>query len=361
MSISTKYFITGPTKLESVREEIPAPSDGELTLKTLRTSICTSDLRYYFGQRPASVLASAYPLCPFHEAVAEVVNGSGFEKGERVIPVPNIPCYIRDPKKYPSKERACVSCRPGGAGEHYCVDGLFSSSNTDGFARELFNHPASCIVKVPTEIPNDIASFAEPLSVAYESVMQAGIDRYLGDNKVTIIGSGPVAYITAVTLRALGTEKNNLCVVGVYDEQLAPFKHLAETFNSRERSIKELQYQSSVAFECVGSNKAEFTIADAVETLKPGGTCVLVGLSDGDIPIKTRSLLKKNAHLVGIMRSPISHYPVVLDMMKTPLVRDKLYELLVEPFSADSDGIAAAFRAALDLKVCGKVAIDWNY
>src|SRR6185295_778413 len=114
-------------------------------------------LKLYAGTRDPKALSKKLPLALLHEGVAEVLESdpaSALRPGTRVVVVPNIPCYIAYPELYPSQAEGCPACRPGGAGENYCLHNLYLSSNTDGMAQSVWCHPGSLVVPVPSEVPD---------------------------------------------------------------------------------------------------------------------------------------------------------------------------------------------------------------
>src|ERR671931_925429 len=148
---ATVFRLTRPFLVRPFDEPTGPFNAGSVLLRPLRVGICGSDLKLYSGTRERSALLAKLPIALLHEAVAEVVAigggpGAGLQVGQRVVPSPNIPCTLADPERYPSPERACYACRPGGARENYCLAGRVLSSNSDGMARPAFVHPAACAV-----------------------------------------------------------------------------------------------------------------------------------------------------------------------------------------------------------------------
>src|SRR5439155_5329426 len=160
------YRLTQPFRIEAVEREIKRERPDDVLLRPRLTGVCASDLKLYAGTRDRRSLSRKLPLALLHEGVAEVIEAApaagGVRPGSRVVVVPNVPCYIAYPELYPSKAEGCLACRPGGAGENYCLHRLYLSSNTDGLAQSVLRHPASLLVPVPSEIPDRIAAFTQP-------------------------------------------------------------------------------------------------------------------------------------------------------------------------------------------------------
>jgi len=362
---SRVFEVVGPYKMRERREEISEIPEGCVLLRVLLTGICHADLRYVSCSRPPHILRERLPLPVFHEGIAKIVEvGDGvqnFRQDDLVVVVPNIPCYIQDPEKYPDIYRACESCRPGGPGENLCRDVKFLSSNAPGLSRTFLVHPASCIFKVPEGIPDEIAVLTEPLTVIKRAIELVDVNY---NSHVAVLGGGFMGFITAATLsRIVGISKPNLLVTDIFDFKLEKFEGFATTLNVRETSIPD-DFSSSfdIAFECAGGKAAESTIKQALTLLSPGGTCMLIGVSEEAIPIKTRIILEKGLTLKGTTRSAAIDYPEVLKWLKrgdfTETLRKIIYPKIFQ--AKDCDSILSACRTAESPKTHGKVLIDWR-
>jgi len=364
--VQSKIFeVIGPYKMKERREEIAKLPEGCILLRVILTGICHADLRYVSCSRPPHILRERLPLPVFHEGIAKVVEVGdevrNFHKGDLVVIVPNIPCYIHNPEKYPDIYRACESCRPGGPGENLCRDVKFLSSNAPGLSRTFLIHPASCIFNVPRGVPEEIAVLTEPLTVIKRAIELAGINY---NSRVAVLGGGFMGFITAATLSfIMGISKQNLFVTDVFDFKLEKFEDFATTLNVREKAIPNDDLSSfDIAFECAGGRAAESTAEQALSLLSPGGTCMLIGVSEEKIPIRTRILLEKGLTLRGTTRSAAIDYPEVLRWLQkrdfTRVLRRIIYPKI---FKADScDSILSACRTAELSETHGKVLIDWR-
>jgi len=295
---SSRIFeVVGPYRIRSRWEEISEIPDNCLLLRTRLTGVCHADLRYVSCNRPPEILRERLPMSVFHEGTAQVVEvGDGvrnFSKGDLVVIVPNIPCYVHDPERYPDIYRACRSCRPMGVGENLCEDVRFLASNAHGLSRTYFLHPAMCAFPLPKDVPEEIAVLTEPLTVINHAIKQAGVSF---DDRIAVLGGGFMGFITAAILsQIIGISKRNILVTDVFDDRLENVKDFATTLNTRKSPIgRRFTSSFNTVFECVGGKASETTIDQAISLLVPGGTCLLIGVSEEKIPIKTRTLLDKS-------------------------------------------------------------------
>ncbi len=359
------FEVVGPYKMRERWEEINEIPDGCMLLKTRLTGICHADLRYVSCSRPPEILRERLPLCVLHEGIAEVAgigeHVHGFRRGDLVVVVPNIPCYVHDPERYPDIYRACRACRPGGAGENLCEDVRFLASNAHGLCRTSLVHPASCAFAVPPEVPEEAAVLTEPLTVIKRAVKQASVDF---DDKVAVLGGGVMGFFLATVLsRIVGIPKRNLLVTDIFDFKLEKFTDFATAVNTKEKPLGgEFLSSFDVAFECAGGKAAEATIDQALSLLSSGGMCLLVGVSEGKVPTRTRKVLEKGLTLKGTTRSAAIDYPEVLEWLRLKDFR-KILKRIVHPeiFSAkNSESIISACKTAENPKTHGKVLIDWR-
>lgn len=85
--------LVGPGRIEVQELARPEPADGQVLVRTLRASICGSDLKHVFGQVGPTSFPTR-PGYPGHEGIGEVVESraAGFAAGELVLTVPDGTC-----------------------------------------------------------------------------------------------------------------------------------------------------------------------------------------------------------------------------------------------------------------------------
>jgi len=174
---------------------------GEVKVRVAYAGICGSDLHeVYHGPQTTCVCGSPHPLTgqtlpmtlghEFSGTIAEVhpETSSRLKVGDKVCIEPIISCL------------ECPNClanlRP------LCSKriGFFGYNRPGGLAPFVNVTEKNCHV-VPDGIPLDIAAMAEPLSVAWHAVRRA---RLQGDEKVLVLGSGPIGALITRVLKAQG-------------------------------------------------------------------------------------------------------------------------------------------------------------
>lgn len=265
-------------------EQIPVPdvTVGHVRLRVLASGICGSDLHTFLGENPAAQT----PLAPGHEfsGVVDAV-GAGVDHvaaGDLVAARPSVPCG------------ACFYCEAGD--EHLCSDMKFVGGLTyDGAFAQYVILPGSCVYPVGADVRSDVVAFAEPTAVAVHTVRLPGD---VAGKSVLVLGSGTIGLLITQVALLSGAR---VSVTDLVAEKVA----LAESFGAtRADFLDDAQaFQASgtdrpfdVVFDCVGSNS---TLALSMNSVKKGGTVVLVGVPAGPIVLDPLAVLLGERRLIG--------------------------------------------------------------
>jgi ribitol-5-phosphate 2-dehydrogenase len=361
---ATVYRLVRPFLVEPFEERTPPLGTNHLLLRPQHTGICGSDLKLYSGTRERGALLSKLPIALLHEGVAEVVaagDGVPLQAGQRVVPSPNIPCTIAHPDRYPSPERACYACRPGGAGANYCLAGTFLSSNADGLARTALVHPAACTVPVPAEVPSTLAVLTEPLATILAGLEQAAPPV---GGRFLVIGNGAIGILVAVALRVLvKAEPGDVLMTGHrWDARAAAVEGLATPLPDQGAAVLTPADEIDVAFECVGGDAASETLALAIEVLRPGGRGVLFGPSEQPFLFDARRMIAKGLTFVGCNRARIEHFTHALELEREPRLQPWLERALgaKEFVVSGARDIDDAFYYAWTKAEAGRTVMRWD-
>jgi glucose/galactose 1-dehydrogenase (NADP+)/aldose 1-dehydrogenase [NAD(P)+] len=179
---------------------------GDIELQTLFTGVCGTDrgmvaghLQFAYNPKGQSNIILG------HEALGKVIDpgsSTSLRKGDLVVPV------VRRPGD-------CVNCRIGR--QDNCSDGEKHEAGItgkNGFMRRTFYDSEEFLVKVPDLSMKDYAVLTEPTKnvmkalevfgiVSKRSVFAAGDSTYRG-KKCTVIGTGPEAFLYAMSFSDLG-------------------------------------------------------------------------------------------------------------------------------------------------------------
>ncbi len=200
---NTVYYLDKPGGTFSPSEEdIPALKKGEILLRTLRTSVCQSDVVIYRQGLPR---IKSWPAILLHEVSAEVVSvGEGvdrFSPGDLVGLGCDIPC----------SDLGCIYCGTEGTGDWTsCPNTQATGHEFPGFARTHAVLPdwfvqLGPIVKFPKGFDPDHACQLEPLACGLEGLTR--VNNCITNRVVVLIGAGSQSTYALQCAQAMGARK----------------------------------------------------------------------------------------------------------------------------------------------------------
>ena len=296
--------------------EIPALRNNEALIKIKACGICGSDI-----SRIKTIGTYSYPLIPGHEMSGKIVDINGkpgnFSIGDHVIVIPKIPCM----KCWYCKHSIYAGC------ENY--DFLGSRSN-GGFA-EYSKAPINNLIKIPKNLPFEIAAMLEPAIVALHAIKRTKI--FPGEI-CAVFGAGTIGLMIGQLLKILGSKR--VYMIDVREESLNKCIEvgLVNTINNlKTDTIKELFNLTNnlgldIAYEAAGT---EQTTSQAITSLRRNGRIALVGRIDNDYLMKANILnyiMRKEIELYGVWgfeqdNIPHNDWETSLDYINRNLIKVK--------------------------------------
>lgn len=313
----TKRVYYSPLSLLKYHENYPEPElpgEGWVKLKTRLSGICGSDLRIITLEESFYLAPlTSFPFIPGHEVVAEIEEGDAenFSEGERVVINPALSCRVRGFEE-------CEACRMG----HFAVchntdrgnisPGIFTGicRDTGGGWAEYFVAHESQLVRVPEDVVDENAVFAEPLTIGIHAALRNFPED--GDT-VAVVGCGIIGLCTIAALRHLGFEGE---IIGIdVDERHAelarsfgadmtitsrPLQNIAEMTGGRvyKPPLDRHMFVGGgvdVVYECVGSPESVDT---ALRIAKPLGSVVVAG-TVGKMNVDWAPIFAKELKIAG--------------------------------------------------------------
>lgn len=197
------YYLDKPGGEFIPREEpVGEPGPGEVRLRTLRTSVCQSDVVIYKQGLPR---IKKWPAILLHEASCAVdAVGKGvttFQPGDLVGLGCDIPCG----------DAACIYCGAKGSGDWTsCPNTQATGHEFPGFARQYAILPdwfvqTGPIVKFPAGITSDQACHLEPLACCLEGMTR--VNNCIENRVVVLIGAGSQSTYALQCAQAMGARK----------------------------------------------------------------------------------------------------------------------------------------------------------
>lgn len=344
-----------PLQIEEI--ELEAPRRGEILVEIEAAGVCHSDLHYLQGD-----LQCPLPVVPGHEGAGRVIRvGEGasgaIAVGDRVALLwrPNCgTCKNCIAGKPIMCEFGPVQARSGGL-----LDGTSRMSANGETVHHLLGVscfservvvPERSVVRVPDDIPPEVAAIAGCAVITGVGVVRNVIGACLGD-PVVILGAGGVGLAAVMGAALAGA--NPLIVVDLDPAKLELAAELGATatIDGRDGDVVEqvLAHIPDGALWVVEAIGRPDTLNAAVRMLAPGGTAIAVGLGrvGQTFEVPVNELVQRQKHVIGSLYGssiPQLDLPVIFDLYragKLPLDR-----LVGERYPLDSIGEAfAALKA----------------
>jgi threonine dehydrogenase-like Zn-dependent dehydrogenase len=246
----------------------PDPCEGEALVHVRVVGICDTDLqlaRGYMGFRGV----------PGHEFVGVVADDGSDLAGRRVVADINAGCG------------ACDDCRERD-GHHCRSRTVLGIAGRPGALAERVAVPRTCLVEVPSGVPDDIAVFAEPLAAGLHV-----LDELPGgpSEPLVVLGDGKLGLVTTLALRAAGLDVH---VVGHHPEKLA----LAARTGARTSLARDHDGPHEAAF-VVDATGSPTGLTVALSRVRARGTIVLKTTVAGTHDVDLSGVVVDELRIVG--------------------------------------------------------------
>lgn len=257
-------------------EEIPVPEiqEDEVLVQVQAVGLCGSDVHIVFeGVTPTAFK----PITLGHEPSGIVVRKGprveGWQEGDRVSITPVLFCS------------SCRNCITGHT--EICLNRKMVGIQADGALAEYLAVPAKNLIGLPESVPFTVGAI---ITDAVATPFHALIDRaeLKAGETVAIYGAGGLGLHAVQIARMVGATQ--IFVVDTREGQLERARGLGadDTINPQETAPVEAILEATgglgvdVTAEFIGLSE---TIAQAVESVVPGGRVVVAGLGPDPISI----------------------------------------------------------------------------
>ena len=328
-----------PGRYELREFPLPEPAAGCVLVKMEMSGICGTDKHAYqgfitqYGERKLE-----FPLIQGHENVGTIaaIGGDGnytdfegipLQVGDRVVVGSNVSCGH------------CYYCRHDFP--YYCCENTLDYGNLlnaknpphlfGGWSQYLYVLPGSFLVKVPEDLPSEVAVLTEifAVSVGLDRAKQMSAfpnESFRFDDTVVVLGVGPLGMCFLMKARMLGA--GTIIAVDLSDHRLNFAKRLgadhavsaAKTSQAeRLQIVRDLTHGrgADLVVECAGVPQA---VPEGLEMLRVSGLLVEAGnFSDlGEISLSPhRHLCAKNARILSVGgEEPAAYGPSMRQMVR---------------------------------------------
>ena len=256
-----------------------------------------------------------------HEFVGEVQEappGGSIKQGDRVVGEINIACG------------QCEMCELGGtAARNHCLNRcVLGIKGKSGCLAEYITLPIKNLYKVPADIPNDVALFAEPLAAAFRIIEQGLIKN----DRVAILGDGKLGLLISEALQTLSDK--NIVLFGKHHHKLSLAPLQIKTVTACKESFEDYENYFDVTIDATGSANG-LMIASSIT--KPMGTVVLKTTTASDLSnFNSASFVIKEQRIVG---SRCGNFSMALHLLATRGTELKKYISKVFPLKEAANAI----------------------
>lgn len=271
--------------------DVPEPRVGgpdEVLIRVAANGLCGSDV-HALDVPPTRPFDPGVILGHEYSGVVEARGpDAAVDVGDRVAVLPNVPCGH------------CEQCRLGRP--NLCSDpGVFGSlrgpHDWPGGAAELAIAPASCVFRVPDELPLDVAALAEPLACVINATSRLG---WRPGTSALILGAGPIGLMAMLIARGAGAGPvivaEPLPARARFAQQLGADVVLDPTLVDLPAAVHDrVPSGPDTVIDAVGS-----LLQVAVSVAAPGGRIVVVGVDEQATPaVPAFDVVQKELTIMG--------------------------------------------------------------
>ncbi|WP_252312212.1 zinc-binding dehydrogenase [Sinobaca sp. H24] len=208
-------FVEEAEKIVLKEVEKPGIKEDEVLIKVFTAGICGSDIHTYKGLHPFR----KPPVVIGHEVAGEVVDigkhVSNVKVGDRVTVEPQLGTGESEGEMTGNVNYSDKRTAPG-MGEWL------------GTMADYFVSPESLVVALPDSVSYERGVLVEPLAVGVHAAYKAAVKP---DDKVAVLGSGPIGLLTLTAVRAKGVEQTVVTDVLDYSLDVARELGASATIN----------------------------------------------------------------------------------------------------------------------------------
>jgi threonine 3-dehydrogenase len=325
-------------------QDVPVPEIGpnDVLIKVRKASICGTDVHIFnwdaWAQKTIKV-----PMVIGHEFMGEIAKlgaeVTGFQVGDRVSGEGHITCGH------------CRNCRAGK--RHLCRNTVGLGVNRPGCFAEYVSLPAFNVFRVPKDIPDEIASFFDPLGNAVHTALSFDL---VGED-VLITGAGPIGVMAAAISKHVGARHVAVTDVNTFRLELARKLGATRAVDVKSQTLGDVMQGLGmtegfdVGMEMSGNGQA---FRDMLSVMNHGGRVAILGIPPSEVSIDWNQVIFKGLVLKGVYgREMFETWYKMVAMLQSGL---DVAPVVTHRFPAAR--YAEAFEAMRSGQ-SGKVVLDW--
>lgn len=259
-------------RLQVIEREPPVAGPDEALIRLRLGGICNTDLELVRGYQ-------GFRGTLGHEFVGKVIAGPREWLGARVVGEINVGCG------------ACEWCRRG-VPTHCSNRRVLGIADYDGAFADLFRLPVANLHRVPENVADEEAVFAEPLAAACQVLDSAHIRP---SERVVLLGAGKLGLLAAQVLGLVGCD---LAVVVRHERQA----RMVAGWGLLPVQRDDLRDgEADVVVDCTGTPEG---LRDALRLVRARGTVLLKSTYAGPATVDLAPLVVNEVRVVGSRCGP---------------------------------------------------------
>jgi len=326
-------------------ERVPVPEIGpnDVLVKVKKTAICGTDVHIYNWDKWAQNTIPV-PMVTGHEFVGEIADVGAavtdYRRGERVSGEGHIVCGH------------CRNCRAGRG--HLCRNTLGVGVNRPGAFAEYLAIPQHNVVRIPDDIPDEIAAIFDPLGNAVHTALSFDL---VGED-VLVTGAGPIGIMGALVAQSVGARKVVITDINPVRLDLAGKVGIQHVVDASKISLRDVMREIGmtegfdVGLEMSGAPAA---FRDMIEAMNNGGRIAMLGIASTGFDIDWNKVIFKMLTLKGIYgREMFETWYKMIALVQGPLDVSGLitHRIGIDDFQQGFDAMCSGNS--------GKVVMDWS-
>lgn len=302
------FVLKGRRNLVMEERPEPQPDGYHVIVKVNKCGICGGEFHFAYDTGDDPPYHNMVLGHEFSGTVIDPGSRTDLKVGDRVVPAPNIGCGT------------CELCRRGLT--NICTEFALVWG---GFGEVAAMDPRE-IYKMPEGMTFTEGAILEPVSVSVSSIRKLNVKN---NDKILIIGSGIIGSIcslmakhngaTYVAMQEANMERAQACLDrGDCD---AIFNALDPDLNEKIMAATNGKGFDKIV-ECSG---AKVAVKGALNVIRPGGTILLVGGAEGDVPVPTILTLVNEIKLIGTYSYMAEDWEAAMDMVNSKIIDASKY------------------------------------
>lgn len=339
-----KAFVkTGSQSCDAGVEDVPVadPGHGEVRLRVASCGICGSDVHAFRSDAGFEWIQPPITLGHEFSGTVEEVGPdvTQVNPGDQVVPIAIQGCG------------RCDFCRAGST--QLCPYRVAVGLSRDGGMAEYAVMPEQHLVPVPNGLDLTVAAVCEPLSVAVHAInVRSGLKA---GQSVVVSGPGPIGVFCGMLAQHRGAEVL-LTGIGRDSKSRLPAAERVglPTANLSDKPLDEHLRDSfgdhapDVWIESSGSVRA---LGSALDSVRPGGTVVVVGLYPEEMSFFPTSAVRREITWLFSYSCNRADYEAALELLRSgaldPRPLFSKYPLADAPEAFEAVGEGLAVKAML--------------